>query len=87
MYLICKLTKSFPLLQHFPTKYYNVRKIKTDISSIRLKYVSVIMTEIERIFEHFGGSAEYNICISDAQYYEPSDNKIFGAKFLSFERL
>ena len=37
-----------------------------------MKYVSVIMTEIERIFEHFGGSVEYNICISDAQYYEPS---------------
>ena len=45
------------------------------------------MTEIERIFEHFGGSAEYNICISDAQYYEPSVQQNLGAKFLSFERL
>ena len=44
------------------------------------------MTEIERIFEHFGGSAEYNICISDAQYYELNALEIFGAKFLSFER-
>ncbi len=84
MYLICKLTKSFPLLQHFPTKYYNVRKIKTDISSIRLKYVSVIMTEIERIFEHFGGSAEYNICISDAQYYEPSVQQNLWCEILEF---
>ena len=84
MYLICKLTKSFPLLQHFPTKYYNVRKIKTDISSIRLKYVSVIMTEIERIFEHFGGSAEYNICISDAQYYEPSAQQNLWCEILEF---
>ena len=84
MYLICKLTKSFPLLQHFPTKYYNVRKIKTDISSIRLKYVSVIMTEIERIFEHFGGSAEYNICISDAQYYEPGAQQNLWCEILEF---
>ena len=84
MYLICKLTKSFPLLQHFPTKYYNVRKIKTDISSIRLKYVSVIMTEIERIFEHFGGSAEYNICISDAQYYEPRAQQNLWCEILEF---
>ena len=30
MYLICKLTKSFHCYNYFPTKYYNVRKIKTD---------------------------------------------------------
>ena len=28
-----------------------------------------------------------NICISNAQYYEPAHEEIFGAKFLSFERL
>ena len=85
MYLICKTYKNpFHCYNYFPTKYYNVRKIKTDISSIRLKYVSVIMTEIERIFEHFGGSAEYNICISDAQYYEPSVQQNLWCEILEF---
>ena len=34
----------------------------------------------------FSGSAEDNICISEAQYYEFGAPGIFGAKFLSFER-
>ena len=42
------------------------------------------MTEIERIFEHFGGSAEYNICISDAQYYEPSAQQNLWCEILEF---
>ena len=49
-----------------------------------MKYVSVTMTEIERIFEHFGGSAEYNICISDAQYYEPSVQQNLWCEILEF---
>ena len=49
-----------------------------------MKYVSVIMTEIERIFEHFGGSAEYNICISDAQYYESSVQQNLWCEILEF---
>ena len=42
------------------------------------------MTEIERIFEHFGGSAEYNICISDAQYYEPGAQQNLWCEILEF---
>ena len=49
-----------------------------------MKSVSVIMTEIERIFEHFGGSAEYNICISDAQYYESSAQQNLWCEILEF---
>ena len=42
------------------------------------------MTEIERIFEHFGGSAEYNICISDAQYYESGVQQNLWCEILEF---
>ena len=49
-----------------------------------MKYVSVIMTEIERIFEHFSGSAEYNICISDAQYYESGVQQNLWCEILEF---
>ncbi len=49
-----------------------------------MKYVSVIMTEIERIFEHFGSSAEYNICISNAQYYELSAQQNLWCEILEF---
>ena len=49
-----------------------------------MKYVTVIMTEIGRIFEHFGGSAEYNICISDAQYYELSAQQNLWCEILEF---
>ena len=49
-----------------------------------MKYVSVIMTEIERIFEHFGSSAEYNICISDAQYYDLGAQQNLWCEILEF---
>ena len=49
-----------------------------------MKYVSVIMTEIERIFEHFGSSVEYNICISNAQYYELSAQQNLWCEILEF---
>ena len=42
------------------------------------------MTEIERIFEHFGSSAEYNICISNAQYYELSAQQNLWCEILEF---
>ena len=40
--------------------------------------------EVKRILALFGDSAEYNICISDAQYYEPGAQQNLWCEILEF---
>ena len=50
-------------------------------------FVKALPNRISQINSCLAVSLPDNICISNAQYYEPAHEEIFGAKFLSFERL